>query len=648
MCGHGGYGFSVDASRAGRRVDEGALRAMGQALVHRGPDDEGLWVDPRGAQVGALFRRLSIIDLAGGHQPIPNEAGDVWVLGNGEIYNHVELRAELEAAGHAFRTHSDIETIAHLYEEHGTGFAERLIGMFGVALIDLRGDVPAVVLARDSLGIKPMYYSVGPDGFAWASEPKGILALGDACPVRAVRDREMRPAALLEYLMRGFIGAKESAWAGIHRLRPGSTLVWRADQTPAETRATERRYFHMPLELREPATTEEVAEWVDDVVRIRLMAEVPLGAFLSGGIDSSAVVTSMKGQLDGDKPLIACSVGFNEKSHNELEVATGTAQRLGAVHHTQILEADPRLATDVLPWFYDEPLADPSTVPTYLVSKMAREHVTVALSGDGGDETFAGYRRYLFDHAENQLRQKIGPLGRGLAGALGRVYPRMDWAPRFLRGKRFLTNVAQDPALAYFQSVSILDRAEALELLAPDVRNRVRDDDPFHEFAAHYNAPNVDCPVYRAQYADIHTYLTDQILAKVDRASMAVSLEARVPLLDHRFVRRFANIPLEQKLSGGRGKHLLRESQRGRLSEAVLDGKKRGFDTPLDVWLRGPMQGEVARAVDALPAAWFDKPRLTRLVQEHHSGKRNHGRVLWSLLVLERWMARHGVRGLAA
>ena len=648
MCGHGGYGFSAAASQAGKRVEADALRAMGTALQHRGPDDEGLWIDERTGQVGALFRRLSIIDLEGGHQPIPNGERDVWVLGNGELYNHVELRTELEASGHRFRTHSDIETALHLYEECGRDFAERLIGMFGIAIVDLRGSQPRVVLARDALGIKPMYFSVGPDGFAWASEAKGILALEDAGPVRAVRDRELRPAALLEYLMRGFIGGHESAWAGIHRLRPGSTLEWVADQTPSETRASEQRYFHMPLELRDPATEEEVREWVDRVVSDRLMAEVPLGAFLSGGIDSSAVVTSMKGQLDGDKPLIACSVGFDEKSHDELEIAIDTARSLGAQHFTEVLTADPKLATDVLPWFYDEPLADPSTVPTYLVSKMAREHVTVALSGDGGDETFAGYRRYLFDHAENRLRRKLRAPGRALARGLGAVYPRLEWAPRFLRGKRFLTNLGQDPALAYFQSVSILDRTEAAALLAPDVRARVAEDDPFHEFASWYERPEVDCPVYRAQYADLHTYLTDQILTKVDRASMAVSLEARVPLLDHRFVQRFANLPLHQKLRGGRGKHLLRESQRSRLSAAVLDGKKRGFDTPLDGWLRGPLRQSMESAVRELPSDWLDSERIERLLAEHQSGRRNHGRVLWSLLVLERWRARHGVKGLAA
>jgi len=373
---------------------------------------------------------------------------------------------------------------------------------------------------------------------------------------------------------------------------------------------------------------------------------VPLGAFLSGGVDSSAVVTSMARAMPD--PVIACSVGFEEKSHDELDIARRTAKALGAEHYTQILDADPRPALDVLPWHFDEPLADPSTVPTFLVSRMAREHVTVALSGDGGDETFAGYRRYAHDLAENRLRARLGPAGRRLAGALGNVWPRLDWAPRFLRGRRFLKNVAADPALAYFQSVSILDRDEALRLLAPDLRARLTDADPFREFERYYRAPNTDCSLYRAQYADLHTYLTDQILVKVDRASMAVGLEVRVPLLDFRFVERFANLPAHQKIQAGRGKQLLRESQGERLSAEVLDGNKRGFDTPLDAWIRGPLAADVRTAVEALPEDWFDRPALLRLLAEHAAGRRNHGRTLWSLFVLERWRLCHQVRGLAS
>jgi len=646
MCGHAGYAFAAGIDR---RVEADVLGRMGDSIAHRGPDDGVAWLDreqqPSRADgqgsVGAIFRRLSIIDLEGGRQPIPNEAGDIVVLVNGEIYNFKELRADLEQRGHRFRTGSDAETVVHLYEEHGERLAEHLIGMFAFAVIDLRGELPKVLLGRDRLGIKPLYYSLGPEGLAWASQPKALLAMGGDGPSRAGLDRELRGEALLEYLVRGFIGGTESAWAGISRLRPGCTLSWSADGS-----SKIERYWDLPMDLRGEADETEVLEWTDRVVKDRLVADVPLGAFLSGGIDSSAVVTSMARQ--SGEPVIACTVGFQEKSHDELGLATTTAKGLGAVHHTERLVADPTLALDELPWFYDEPLADPSTVPTFLVSRMAREHVTVALSGDGGDETFGGYRRYVHDQAENKLRRAVGPFGRRLCGALGSIYPKLDRAPRFLRGKSFLTNVGSDPARAYFQSVSILSRDEAAGLLAPELRAALAQHDPFVEFGEAYARPDADCPLYRAQYADFHTYLTDQILAKVDRASMGVSLEVRVPLLDHRFAERFANLPAHQKISGGRGKHLLRESQRSRLSSEVLDGTKRGFDTPLDAWIRGALREPVAAAIAGLPGDWFDLPRLARLHDEHQRGVRNHGRVLWSLFVLERWRLRHGVRGLSA
>ena len=642
MCGHAGYAF-----RDSRRVIEpSVLSRMGDTIAHRGPDDEGIWTQA-GCSVGAVFRRLSIIDLEGGHQPIPNEEGDVVVLVNGEIYNFQSLRADLKKRGHSFRTHSDAEVVVHLYEEHGAAVAEHLVGMFAFAIIDLRGPAPKVVIGRDRLGIKPMYFISGPDGLAWASEPKALLALGKDGPGDkqgsfAGEARQMRAPALLDYLMRGFIGSEESAWSGISRLRPGCTLTWDGDSSAAPKI---ERYWDLPMDLRGEASQAEVLEWTDRVVSDRLVADVPLGAFLSGGIDSSAVVTSMAKRMDD--PVVACSVGFEEKSHDELGIAKQTAKDLGAVHHTEVLRDDPRLALDVLPWYYDEPLADPSTVPTYLVSKMAREHVTVALSGDGGDETFGGYRRYVHDVAENKLRRSIGAPGRALAGALGNLWPRLERGPRFLRGKTFLTNVAGDPAEAYFQSVSILSRDEALDLLAPELRASLGGYSPFQEFAAHYNRIEADCPLYRAQYADFHTYLTDQILAKVDRASMAVSLEVRVPLLDHRYVERFANLPAHQKVAGGKGKHIFRESLRSRLSPEVLDGAKRGFDTPLDGWIRGALRTEVHAAVGALPGDWFDTAKLARLLQEHDAGVRNHGRILWSLFVLERWRARHQVRGIA-
>lgn len=632
MCGL--CGVAYDDPR--RRPSEEQLLTAAATIDHRGPDDAQAFV---AGPMGVAFRRLSIIDLAGGQQPILNETGDVAIALNGEIYNHRELRAELLERGHVFRTHSDVEVCLHLYEEVGEAFCERLVGMFAFSILDSRGPHARVLLGRDRLGIKPMYYARFGAGLAWGSQPKTLLELAEA-------DRRLRPNKLLDYLVQGYVGGSESAWAGLNRVPPGSTLAWEAGGEPLI-----KRYWDLPRdELREPGSDEqlgeEILEWLDRVVADRLVAEVPLGAFLSGGVDSTAVVDSMsRKQRDA---VVACSVGFREKSHNELDLARATAAKLGCEHHTEVLEADPRLALEVLPWFYDEPLADPSTVPTFLVSRMAREHVTVALSGDGGDEIFGGYRRYVHDLAENRLRQRIGAPGRALMAMAGRHYPRLAWAPRVLRARTFLANVGSDPARAYFNSVTQMTRGEALDLLAPDVAAELRNHDPFHAFEEHYRRPGVDDPLYRAQYADFHTYLPDQILAKVDRASMGVSLEVRVPILDHRFVERFANLPAAHKVRGGRGKHALREALRPRLDARVLDGAKRGFDTPLAAWIRGPLAEPVRAAIHALPEDWFKREALAARLAEHTAGQRDHGRLLWSLLVLEQWRQRHAVAGLAS
>ncbi|MCP3920333.1 MAG: asparagine synthase (glutamine-hydrolyzing) [bacterium] len=629
MCGFTGYALAAK----GARVDGARLAAMTRSIEHRGPDDEGLL---ERAPFALGFRRLSIIDLAGGHQPIENEARTIAVMGNGEIYNFKELRAELESKGYVFRTGSDIETILHLYQEHGAALTSKLVGMFAFCVADWRDPgEPKLLLGRDRLGIKPMYWGSTAEGdLYFGSEIKTLLASG-AFP------REMRPEALLDFLVQSYVGGPESAWRGIHRLPPASVLEWSPNRAPRIT-----RYWDLPTDqLRGPADDAEVLEWLDRVVTDRLMADVPLGAFLSGGIDSTAVVDAMASA--SSDPVVLCSVGFQEKSHDELDIARATAKRLGAVHHTEILTPDPRLAIDVLPWFYDEPHADPSTVPTYLVSKMAREHVTVALSGDGGDEIFAGYRRYVHDVAENRLRGAMGSPGRALAAVGGRIYPKLDWAPRFLRAKTFLENVANDPARAYWNSVSQMTREEATTLLAPDVVRELGAYDPFDAFGEHYGRPKIDSPLYRAQYGDFHTNLPDRILSKVDRASMAVSLEVRVPILDHRFVERFAHLADGEKVQGGRGKHRLREALRARLPGDVLDGKKRGFDTPLKAWIRGPLAGEVRAAIEGVPADWFAKDALLARLAEHEAGRRDHGRLLWSVLVLEHWRLRHGVTGLA-
>ncbi|MBL8860665.1 MAG: asparagine synthase (glutamine-hydrolyzing) [Planctomycetes bacterium] len=628
MCGIAGLALADPRAP----LDTELVRRMARTLVHRGPDDEGLFVE---GGVGLGFRRLSIIDVAGGHQPLFDEDGRIALVCNGEIYNFAELRAGLEARGHRFRTRSDVETILHLYQEHGERCAEHLVGMFAFAIADLRDPArPKLVLGRDRLGIKPLYWAQTAAGLVFGSECKALLASG-------LLPRRLRGRSLLDYLVQGYVSGPEAAWDGMARLPQASTLTWSPGEAPRIA-----RYWDLPLDgPREPAPASEILEWVDRVVRDHLVADVPLGAFLSGGIDSTAVVDAMARQWAGGagrEQLVLCSVGFQEQQFDELERARATAQRLGAVHHARVLEPDPRLALEELPWLYDEPLADPSTVPTHLVSRMAREHVTVALSGDGGDEVFAGYRRYVFDVAEHRARAVLGRRGTRLAACVGRHYPQLDWAPRALRAKSTLLNLGRDPARAYFASLTQLDREEALGLLAPELCAALAAHDPFDAFRALYERPRGTDPLYRAQYADCFHFLPDQILAKGDRASMGASLEVRPPFLDHRFVERFAHLPAREKVRGGRGKHAFREALRARLPAEILDGPKMGFDVPLRTWIRGPLAPAVAEALETLPARWFDRGRLAAVRAEHQRGVRDRSNLLWSLLVLEHWRRRHG------
>ena len=643
MCGLVGIAGACGAAFDERGSLEPLLERMAGTLVHRGPDDGTTLA--RGRQ-GIGFRRLAIIDVGGGRQPIWNETEDVAVVCNGEIYNFEELRAGLLERGHRFRTGSDVETIVHLYEEEGPALVRRLVGMFALVVLDWREPGrERVLLARDRLGIKPLYFARTGAGLLFGSEPKALLASG-------FLPRRLRGEALLEYLVAGYTSGPTAAWEGIERLPPGSTLVLETGSEPSIA-----RYWDLPTDgLRGPASAEEILEVLDRAVRDHLVSDVPLGAFLSSGIDSNAVLDSMARARGVDsratrsvrERLLACTVGFREEAFDEVGVARVMAERLGAEHHTAILDADPALALDVLPWHFDEPLADPSTVPTYLVSRMARERVTVALSGDGGDEVFAGYRRYVFDVAENRVRAVIGERGRKFLGAVGKSYPKLDWAPRALRAKSTLLNLGSEPARAFWSSVTQMSREGALELLAPELARALADVDPFDAFEEHYRRPKVDDPLYRAQYADFHHFLPDRILVKSDRAAMAASLEVRPPLLDHRLVERFANLPAREKVRGGRGKHALREALRARLPEAVLDGPKRGFDIPLVAWTRGPLGKAIEEAIEGLPGRWFRRAALAERLAEHRSGFHDHSNLLWSLLVLERWRLRHQVDEVAA
>ncbi|MFN0008291.1 MAG: asparagine synthase (glutamine-hydrolyzing) [Planctomycetota bacterium] len=645
MCGLAGIATLGSEASDERGSLEPLLARMAGTIEHRGPDD--LKIVERG-RLGIAFQRLAIIDVDGGRQPIWNESEDVAVVCNGEIYNFQELRAGLESRGHRFRTGSDVETIVHLYEEEGPELVRKLVGMFAIAILDWREPGrERLFLARDRLGIKPLYFARTRAGLLFGSQPKALLASG-------FLPRRLRGEALLEYLVAGYTSGPLSAWEGIERLPPASTLVCEAGSRDEPRIA---RYWDLPTDsLREPAAPGEILELLDRVVRDHLISDVPLGAFLSGGIDSNAVLDSMARARGIDsratrsvrERLLACTVGFREEEFDEVSAARETAARLGAEHHTAILDADPTLALDVLPWFFDEPLADPSTVPTHLVAKMARERVTVALSGDGGDEVFAGYRRYVFDVAEHRVRAAIGPAGTRLLGTVGKRYPKLDWAPRALRAKSTLMNLGADPAHAYWSSLTQLSREDAVAILEPGLARALAETDPFDAFEQHYSRPAVGDPLYRAQYADFHHFLPDRILVKSDRAAMGASLEVRPPLLDHRLVERFANLPAREKVRGGRGKHALREALRSRLPASVLDGPKRGFDIPLAAWTRGPLGSAVEAAVENLPERWFDRAALRERLAQHRTGLVDHAHLLWSLLVLERWRLRHGVEEVVA
>lgn len=597
---------------------------MGATLSHRGPDDEQT-ISRDG--LGVCFRRLSIIDLDGGAQPLWNEEHDVACVLNGEIYNFKALRAELESRGHKFRSGSDAEVIVHLYEEEGPDFADRLHGMFAIAVADFRGARgPELFLVRDRVGVKPLYWAATSEGgIAFASEPKALLAGGYGA-------RRLRGSSLLDYLALGWCGGPQAAWEGIERLQAGHRLQW-----SGALGARVDCWWEPPLEpVDELPAEDELLSMIDEAVRSRLMSEVPLGAFLSGGVDSGAVVTSMSGFAD---PLTCLSVGFTDKRFDELDLAQMTAQAAGATHIKEVLDSEDGLGGADLAWHFDEPLADPSTIPTYLVSRMAKKHVTVALSGDGGDEIFAGYRRYGFVRLEERLR-KMG--ARGVAKAAERALP------AGVRGRSTLLNIADHPAQAFFRSVSTVDPLEALELLGEEAREAVGDHDPSEAFRELWERPKGADDLYRAQYVDMRTWLPEDVLAKTDRASMAVSLEVRVPLLDHRLLERFAALPSSHKMRGMKGKRALRRALKGRLPEAVLSAKKRGFDTPVSSWLRGPLRSELESTLRSLPEAWFKAEEISRVLSQHMAGHSDHGRLLWSLFVLERWRQRHDVVGLGA
>ena len=625
MCGIAGL-FHVETAKP---VDPARIRAMTDAQAHRGPDGSGVWT----AQgVGHGHRRLSIIDLGGGAQPMASADGQIVVTYNGEIYNFHDVRRELEAKGAQFITNSDTEVLIHGWRAWGPELLTRLNGMFAFALYD--DTQKSLMLARDRLGVKPLHYTRLNDGsIAFASELKGLLA-------NPVVRREVNPQAIEDYFAFGYVPDDTCLVAGIEKLPAGSYLLMKRGV------AVPKPVIWWDVDFSERASgsrmtlVAEMQERLRAAVTSRMVADVPLGAFLSGGVDSSAVVALMAEA--STHPVQTCSIGFDRPDHDETRYAAMIAEKFETDHRTRIVASDDYAAIDTLVAAFDEPFADASALPTWRVCQLARETVTVALSGDGADEVFAGYRRYKFQAAEERARAMI-PAGmrRSLFGALAKGYPKADWAPQMFRAKSTFEALARDGDEAYALSVGVTGPAMRATLFSDRLKRELqghRAEDRY--IAAMRNAPARDT-LDRAQYADLKIWLPGDILTKVDRTSMAVSLEAREPLLDHRLVEFGARLPVSMRLRGGTGKWLMKKALRGTLPDEILYRKKMGFVSPIGYWFRGALLGEAQRVVARLnDTGWFAPGVLDRVVSAHQSGKSDHGRLLWQLLMFEKSMTR--------
>jgi asparagine synthase (glutamine-hydrolysing) len=594
-------------------------------IEHRGPDDEGHYIEP-GVAMG--MRRLAIIDLATGRQPISNEDGSVWIVFNGEIYNYRELRELLLARGHKLRTRTDTETIAHLYEDEGERCVERLRGMFAFAVWDRRER--RLFLARDRVGKKPLHYALAGRTLVFGSEIKSLLQHPGV-------KREINLQAISDFLSFGYVPDPATAFTGVYKLPPGHTLTFK------DGIINTRRYWDFDYsihldgpggsgpEAREEDYVERLRELIAESVRLRLESDVPLGAFLSGGVDSSVVVAMMARQMG--RPVKTFSIGFSDSGFDELRYARIAARHFGADHHEFVVTPDVCRLVEEVVWHHDEPFADVSSVPTYVVSKMAREHVTVALSGDGGDEVFGGYERYVVDRRRRRYERIPAFLRRALLRA-SRALPQGAY------GKRFLRNIALEPAARYVDSVTYFDRDAQLNLFSEDARLAMAGYDPARRFERTFAATAARSRLERLLYLDSKTYLPGDILVKVDRMSMANSLETRAPLLDHRLIEFAQTIPASLKLRGLETKYILKRAAAGLIPEEIINRPKQGFDVPIRRWFNRELREMLDDTLNdrrARERGDFNHRAVVAILDEHRRGVRDHSRQLWSLLVLELW-----------
>jgi asparagine synthase (glutamine-hydrolysing) len=616
-------------ARGGRAVDEALLRRMNDTQHHRGPDEGDVYIEPG---VGFGHRRLSVIDIAMGQQPLGNEDGSVMVCYNGEIYNYRELTAELKALGHTFKTKSDTEVIVHAWEEWGEDCVHHFRGMFAIGLWDRNKQV--MFLARDRLGVKPLYYAMTPDGwFAFSSELKA-LRMHPSLP------REIDPQAVEDYFAYGYVPEPKTIYKGALKLSPGFRLT----QKVGAPLAVPEQFWDVPFKLHEKMTESdaqgELVERLREAVKIRLVAEVPLGAFLSGGVDSSAVVAMMAGLDEG--AVHTCSIAFKDKAFDESEYAQQVAQLYKTDHFVETVDTDDYGLLDTLAHLYDEPYADSSAIPTYRVCQLARKRVTVALSGDGGDENLAGYRRYRYAMAEQSVRGRIPEaLRKPVFGTLGRMYPKADWAPRVFRAKTTFEALSRDLVEGYFHGVSIMSDAMRARLFSPKFRAGLQGYSAIDVMRGHAAKSPTDDPLSMIQYLDMKTYLPGDILTKVDRASMAHALEVRVPLLDHKLVEWISGLPPEMKLKGSEGKYIFKKAMEKYLPHDILYRRKQGFAVPLAAWFRGPLRERVQQALlgpTLADTGMFNQDFLRELVEQHLSGRRDYSAPIWSLLMFEAFL----------
>jgi asparagine synthase (glutamine-hydrolysing) len=608
-----------------RPVNFGELQAMASTMIHRGPDGEGIWI---GRNVGLAHRRLAIIDLsASANQPMCNEDGSVWITFNGEIYNFQELRQGLERRGHTFRTNSDTEVIIHMYEEYGRACLERLRGMFAFAIWDSRSRT--LFLARDRVGKKPLFYFMGRDRFLFASEIKALLT-DNAIP------RQPDPVAIDHFLALGYVAGPRTAFLGIQKLLPAHWLEVKDGQVETG------RYWKLSYTpKRRVSIKDAVSElhWhLAEAVRLRLVSDVPLGAFLSGGVDSSAVVIHMAEAMN--RPVRTFSVGFGPATFDERPFAREVAERYGTNHTELVVEAPVTDIVSRLVWHYDEPFGDSSAVPSDAIAELTRQHVTVVLNGDGADETFAGYDWYKMDRLVQRGEAVPLEARRWFSDFMQRLPANWRQKTPLWQIARLAEVLALPPARRYAQWVEHFGPEARQQIYTAAFKESVGQNDPDTLFASVFTQREAEDWLDVVLDADVNFYLADDLLVKMDRATMSHSLEARSPFLDHVFIEFAASLPVAYKQAWGQKKRILKTALRGRLSDELLDRPKMGFSVPIAEWLRGDlreMAHDVLLSPRTLQRDYFNKREISRLLREHCVATANHGVKLWDCLMLELW-----------